>query len=117
MSRHAQHYKTKGCGHLLWQLAKLAGVVSLTGGQFMDRNVLKSKLRARFEVAMEEALQAVEAAPDGQWISGSEWQVRQAFQELMGQCFGDMVQSRIDGQPSENQAAFSPCGKPNGGVA
>ena len=101
----------------MWQLAKLAGVVSLTGGQFMDRNVLTSKLPARFEVAMEEALQAVEAAPDGQWISGSQWQVRQAFQELMGQCFGDMVQSRIDGQPSENQAAFSPCGKPNGGVA
>jgi len=82
-----------------------------------DKEVLKHKMRERFEAAMEEALKAVEEAPDGQWISGSEWQVRQVFQELMGKCFGDLVQSRIDKQPSENQAAFSPCGKPRGGTA
>jgi hypothetical protein len=83
----------------------------------MDRNVLKQRMRERFESAMEAALKAVEGAPDGQWIAGSEWQVRDTFQQLMSDCFGELVQGRIDAQPSENQAAFSPCGKSGHGTA
>ena len=42
-----------------------AGVPFLTGGHTMDKNVLKARMRERFEVAMESALQAVEEAPTG----------------------------------------------------
>ena len=86
----------------------------------MDKEVLKSKMPERFEAAMEEAIVAVESAPEGPWISGGEWRIRQRFQELMGQCFGELVQGRIDAEPTENQAAFSPSilrGKSGGGAA
>lgn len=83
----------------------------------MDRNVLKAHLRERFESTMEAALQAVEQAPDGQWIAGSEWQIRDTFQQLTADCYREIVQSRIDAQPSATQAAFSPSGKPGRGAA
>jgi hypothetical protein len=82
----------------------------------MDRNVLKTRMRERFEVAMEAALKAVEGAADGQWIAGSEWQVREAFEKLTAGCFGEAIQGRIDAEPSARQAAFSPGGKPRRGV-
>jgi hypothetical protein len=83
----------------------------------MDRKVLESRLRGRCELAVQAAIQAVEAAPDGQWIAGSEWQVRDIFQRLTADCYGEMVQSRIDALPSEGQAAFSPSGEPGTGAA
>jgi len=83
----------------------------------MDRNVLKTQMQKRFETTWEAALKAVEEAPEGQWIAGSEWQVQEAFQKLMTECYREIVQSRIDAQPSEKQAAFSPSGKPGTGVA
>jgi len=72
----------------------------------MDRNVLKAQMQERFEATWEEACKAVETAPDGQWIAGSEWQVQEAFQKLMADCYREIVQSRIDALPSEKQAAF-----------
>jgi len=83
----------------------------------MDRNVLKAQMHKRFEATWEEACKAVETAPDGQWIAGSEWQVKEAFEKLMADCYRDMVQWRIDALPSEKQAAFSPSGKPRTGAA
>lgn len=83
----------------------------------MDKNVLKARMRERFEVAMESALQAVEEAPDGQWIAGSEWQVRDTFQRLEADCYRQIVQGRIEDQPSASQAAFSPSGKSGCGAA
>lgn len=83
----------------------------------MDRNVLKAQMQKRFEATWEEACQAVETAPDGQWIAGSEWQVQEAFQKLMADCYREIVQSRIDALPSEKQAAFSPSRKPGTGAA
>lgn len=82
----------------------------------MDRNVLKAQMRQRFEVTMEAALTAVEQAPDGHWIAGSEWQVREAFQALTADCYQAMVQGRVDDQPSAKQAAFSPSGQPRGSL-
>jgi hypothetical protein len=78
----------------------------------MDRNVLKARMRQRFESVMDEALKAVEEAPDGQWIAGSEWQIRDTFQRLTADCYREIVQSRIDAQPSASQAAFSPSRQP-----
>ena len=83
----------------------------------MDRNVLKTRMREHFEKAMEATLQAVERAPDGQWIAGSEWQVREAFERLTAECFREAMQERIDAQASAKQASFSPGGKPGSGAA
>jgi hypothetical protein len=76
----------------------------------MDRQALKRKLRAKFEATLEQAMDAVAAAPDGQWIAGSEWAVRGAFQELLRECFQEIVQARIDRDPAASAGSFSPGG-------
>lgn len=76
----------------------------------MDKEVIKRRLTERFQqsLAAAAALAAVEAAPDGQWIAASEWQVRDVFQKLTAECYQEMVQGRIDAEPSASRAAFSP---------
>jgi hypothetical protein len=74
----------------------------------MDKEVLKRQLTQRFQQSLESALKAVDEAPDGQWIAASEWQVRDIFQKLTADCFGQMIQQRIEHLPSASQAAFSP---------
>jgi hypothetical protein len=76
----------------------------------MDRQKLRRDLHARVDAALDRAIDAVAAAPDGRWIAGSEWVVRAAFQELMGDCFQAIVQARVDADPVVNAAAgsFSP---------
>lgn len=83
----------------------------------MDRNVLKDRMRAKFDAAMDEALKSVEEAPDGQWIAESEWRVREVFQSLTAECFREALQMRISADPSAKQAAFSPSGKSGRQVA
>jgi hypothetical protein len=78
----------------------------------MDKEVLRRRLRERFEAALDGAVVAVEGAPDGQWIAGSEWQVREVFQKLMADCFRDVLQARADAHPTASRAAFSPSGGP-----
>lgn len=77
----------------------------------MDKEVLKRQLTERFQQSLDEALKAVDEAPDGQWIAASEWEVRDIFQKLTADCFGQMIQNRVDRLPSESQAAFSPDGQ------
>jgi hypothetical protein len=74
----------------------------------MDKDVLKRQLTERFQQSLDSALKAVDEAPDGQWIAASEWEVRAIFQKLTSDCFGQMIQRRIDHLPSASQAAFSP---------
>jgi hypothetical protein len=74
----------------------------------MDKEVLKRRLTERFQQSLDSALQAVDEAADGQWIAASEWEVRDIFQQLTSDCFGQMIQRRIDQLPSASQAAFSP---------
>src|SRR5580658_10093343 len=74
----------------------------------MDKEVLKRQLTERCQQALDEALRAVDEAPDGQWIAASEWEVRDIFQKLTADCFGQLVQRRMDHLPSASQAAFSP---------
>jgi len=74
----------------------------------MDKEVLKRQLTERFQQSLDSALKAVDEAPDGHWIAASEWQVRDIFQKLTADCFGQMIQRRIDQLPSASQAAFSP---------
>jgi len=74
----------------------------------MDKEVLKRQLTERFRQSLDSALKAVDDAPDGQWIAASEWEVRDIFQKLTADCFGQLVQRRMDQLPSASQAAFSP---------
>ena len=83
----------------------------------MDRKVLEAQLRQRCESAVQEAIKAVEGASDGRWIAESEWPVRGIFQQLTVDCYGMILQSRVDAQPSASQAAFSPCGQRGRGAA
>ena len=94
----------------------------------MDRQALRRRLRGKFEEALDKAVDAVEAAPDGHWVAGSEWAVRGAFQELMRECFQELVQARVDADPAAPAPApagsFSPgarparaCGAVQGGAA
>jgi len=43
------------------------------------QGILKRQLTQRCQQALDEALKAVDQAPDGQWIAASEWEVRDIF--------------------------------------
>jgi len=74
----------------------------------MDREVLKQQLRERFEQALNQMIESVEQAPDGRWIAASEWQVRQAGQDLTRDCYQAILQARIDQTPAASSPPFSP---------
>jgi hypothetical protein len=80
----------------------------------MDRDVLMHQMRERFDELYSQALDALEKAPDGQWITASEFVFRDKFQELMAESYQAALQARIDAHPTANQAAFSPSGPGTG---
>jgi hypothetical protein len=57
---------------------------------------------------LQSVLQAVNAAPDGQWLAGSEEQVRDLSAEFRRQVFEKAVQMRVDAA----EAAFPPSAQP-----
>ncbi len=67
-------------------------------------NQFSEGLRNELETFLESVMQAVNAAPDGEWISGSEEQVRELCAEFRQRVFQEAVQQRIDAA----EAAFSP---------
>lgn len=79
----------------------------------MDRDVLMHQMTERFQELYSQALDAVERAPDGQWISASEHAFRDVFLQLMKESYQAALQARIDAHPTARQAAFSPC-RPSG---
>jgi hypothetical protein len=74
----------------------------------MDRDKLKRELTEQFHQSLDQAMEAVEKAPDGRWIAASEWQIREIFQKLMADSFQKVLQAKLD---AANQAAFSPSGQ------
>jgi hypothetical protein len=78
----------------------------------MTEEALDRELEALCRRAVAEARTTVEAAPDGQWIAASEWQVRDIFQRLTQDCYQLMVQAKADAHPTAAEAAFSPGGRP-----
>ncbi len=74
----------------------------------MNREALKRALQVRFEQSVDEALATVDQAPDGHWIAASEWEIREIFQKLMGDCYQKMLQAKCDAAAG---AAFSPGGR------
>lgn len=75
----------------------------------MDRDVLMHQMTERFRALYSQALDTLERAPDGQWIAASEFAFRDAFLELMKECYQEALQAKIDVHPTAQQAAFSPC--------
>jgi hypothetical protein len=74
----------------------------------MDRDVLMHQMTERFQELYSKALDALERAPDGQWIAASEFAFRDAFLELMKECYQEALQDKIDAHPTAQQAAFPP---------
>lgn len=74
----------------------------------MDRDVLMHQMTDRFQELYSQALDALDRAPDGQWIAASEFAFRDAFLQLMKESYQTAVQARIDADPTAEQAAFSP---------
>jgi hypothetical protein len=71
----------------------------------MDRDKLTRELTELFQVSLNQAMEAVEKASDGQWIAASEWQIRGIFQQLMADSYQKILQAKLD---AADQAAFSP---------
>jgi hypothetical protein len=70
----------------------------------MDRQEYVSRMQAECRKIMEQVADAVNAAPTGNVISGSEMQVRDLMGELRRKAFETAVQMRIDSTESN----FSP---------
>lgn len=81
----------------------------------MDRQVQFSTeqfielMRSEFEQTMRRVADAVNQAPDGQWINGSEVQVLEAMTEFRRKTYETALQMRVD----EAEGAFSPGGPRN----
>jgi len=74
----------------------------------MDRDVLMHRMTERFREAYTKGLDAVERAPDGQWIAASEFVFRDAFLEVMKESYEAALQARIDAKSSQQAGTFSP---------
>jgi hypothetical protein len=73
----------------------------------MDRNALKRELTEQFQQSLDQAMDAVERAPDGAWISASEWEIRELFQKLRAQAYERILQAKLDAAEKE-RGDFSP---------
>jgi hypothetical protein len=73
----------------------------------MDREALKRELTEQFQQSLDQAMEAVQRAPDGAWIAASEWEVRAVFQKLTAQAFERILQAKMDAAEVK-PAAFSP---------
>ena len=70
-------------------------------------------MKAEFEELAKQVMEAVNDAPDGQWIAGSEEQVRDLCAEMRRKVFERSVQKRVDAA----EAAFPPSARSNDGQA
>ena len=77
----------------------------------MDKDILLHQMTERFQELYGQALEAVEKAPDGQWIAASEWACRDTFQKLMQESYELALQARVDAHATASSAAFSPSGQ------
>jgi len=70
-------------------------------------------MKGEFEEFAKQVMEAVNDAPDGQWIAGSEEQVRDLSAEMRRRVFEAAVQKRVNAA----EAAFSPSAPSNDGQA
>jgi hypothetical protein len=70
-------------------------------------------MKVKMEGYLQEVMEAVNSAPDGQWIVGSEEQVRDLSAEMRRQVFEQAMQMRLDAA----EAAFPPSAQSGDGKA
>jgi len=81
----------------------------------MDRDVVMHQMHVlsregteRFQELLAKALDAVERAPDGQWIAASEGVFLDVCHQLTKESLEAALQVRIDAHPTAKAATFSP---------
>jgi len=70
-------------------------------------------MRQEMEQYLKEVMEAVNQAPDGEWIAGSEERVRDLSAEMRRRVFEKAVQQRVDAA----EAAFPPSAPSDDGKA
>jgi len=70
-------------------------------------------MREEVDQYLKQMMEAVNNAPDGDWIGGSEEQVRDIAGKMRQRCFELAVQRRVDAA----EAAFPPSPQPDDGKA
>jgi len=70
-------------------------------------------MRQEMEQYLKEVMEAVNDAPDGEWLAGSEERVRDLSAEMRRQVFEKAVQQRVDAA----EAAFPPSAPSDDGKA
>jgi hypothetical protein len=70
-------------------------------------------MREEMEQYLQQVMEAVNQAPDGAWISGSEEQVRDIVAAMRQRVFEKAVQKRVDAA----EAAFPPSARSDDGKA
>jgi hypothetical protein len=70
-------------------------------------------MREEFEQYLKLIMDAVNDAPDGNWIAGSEEQVRDITAKMRQRCFEQAIQQRVDAA----EAAFPPSASCDDGQA
>jgi hypothetical protein len=70
-------------------------------------------MKQEFEQFAKDVMEAVNDAPDGQWIAGSEEQVREICAEMRRRVFERALQQRVDAA----EAAFPPSASSDDGQA
>ena len=77
----------------------------------LSRDEFVRQMRAKFEEALGRVADAINEAPPGRIISGSEEQVRDLFEDLRRQTYEAGLQMRVDAA----EAAFPPSEGPGDG--
>ena len=70
-------------------------------------------MRDEVEKYLKQIMEAVNDAPDGNWIAGSEEQVRDISAKIRQRCFEQAIQKRVDAA----EAAFPPSASSDDGKA
>ncbi len=83
----------------------------------MDRDVLLHQMTERFQEMYKQGLDALDRAPDGQWIAASERVFLDVFRQLMKEGYEAALQSKLDAHPTAQSAVFSPSGRGDRGSA
>ncbi|HEX7599853.1 MAG TPA: hypothetical protein VF518_16665 [Polyangia bacterium] len=77
----------------------------MEGFKTMDKSEYVSRMQGECRRIMEQIADAVNSAPTGRVISGSEMQVRDLMEKLRQKSFELAVQMRVD----SHESTFSPC--------
>jgi len=70
----------------------------------VDPKAFQERMQQMVEQTLQEVMQAVNDAPDGQWIEGSEDQVADVMAKLRQKAYETALQMRVDAA----EAAFPP---------